>query len=572
MIPSYFVEIESLPLTTNGKVNRNALPEPEIVIGDDFLAPRNEIEDKLTHIWSEVLGIEAEKIGIRASFFELGGHSLRAINLISKIHKEFEVIIPLMEVFKNQKLEDLALYISSNFNNHNWLGIFCAEKKEFYNTSLIHKRLYFLQELHKSNTNYNEYREFVIDGMDLDIIENIFKQLINRHESLRSSFFYVDGEIVQKIHKELEFKIDIYDDIEFNETDSFIKPFALDIPPLMRVSFIKTKKQSKLLIEMHHIITDGISMAILEREFFELLKGEKLKKLKIQTKDYIEYLSSEKIQLNLKLQEKFWLDLHGSTDKKMQFPYDIECSGKKEISETLFFYIEKNIMENIENSIKINGVNRYFFYFSIYCLMLYKVCNTKNIIVGTIVSGRRHVDLDDVVGMFVNTLALKIDIEPDLQFSKYLKLVANRVAACFDNQLYDFNDLLENLNLKSEKEAGSNPLFDSLFLCYDQDSFNLYTKEDNVISDGNRRKSYKSKGSKFDFVFNILKRKSDVEISISYRTDLFKRETVERMYFNWCDIINIVTEKNDILLSSINTAGNYNKIENVVFNDDNFAF
>ena len=208
MIPSYFVLLEKMPINPNGKVDIKALPEPEIKTGENDAAPRCEIEKRLVNIWSEVLGITS--IGIDDNFFELGGHSLRASMLKAKIHKSFDISIPLAQIFETPTIKGLANYIKKSTGSL-YQDIEAVEKKEYYALSSAQQRLYFLDQLETINTSYNMPDVLhILGAVDKERYVAIFDRLIQRHQVLRTSFETVNNVPVQRIHDEVEFEIEYY--------------------------------------------------------------------------------------------------------------------------------------------------------------------------------------------------------------------------------------------------------------------------------------------------------------------------------------------------------------------------
>ncbi len=279
MIPSYFVELDRIPLTPNGKVDRKSLPEPKIEAGEQYIAPRNKEERRLAELWSEVLGIRSEEISMDANFFELGGHSLKATILISRIHREFDVRIALGEMFVNPTIEGLSKVIREGLRDE-YVKIEVSEKKEYYPLSPAQKRLYILQQMEVRNTSYNLPGIIELgNDVELEKLEEAFKRIITRHESLRTSFEIVNNEPVQKINREVDFKIENYhlkSDVRDMDNESitsgvrsvmekFVRFFDLSKAPLLRVGIINGESShSILLFDLHHIITDGISQNSLE--------------------------------------------------------------------------------------------------------------------------------------------------------------------------------------------------------------------------------------------------------------------------------------------------------------------
>ncbi|NFB66021.1 hypothetical protein EXM97_20105, partial [Clostridium botulinum] len=162
MIPTYFIQLEKMPLTANGKLDRKALPKPNLDISlNEYEAPRNELEETLVKIWSEVLNVK--KIGINDNFFDLGGHSLKATVLMSKIHKELNKEIPLKELFKSPTIKEFGKYIEDVEENP-YSKIEKIEEKEYYEASSAQKRMYMLQQFDKDSTAYNMPVAFQLEG------------------------------------------------------------------------------------------------------------------------------------------------------------------------------------------------------------------------------------------------------------------------------------------------------------------------------------------------------------------------------------------------------------------------
>jgi amino acid adenylation domain-containing protein len=321
MMPSYFVSLDKMPLTPNGKIDWKALPEPEL--GRDntgYAAPRHAVEMKLTSLWSDVLGIEKEKISIDDNFFQLGGHSLKATIMVAKIYQQLGVELPLVEVFKRPTIRGLAENIADTAQNQ-YSAITPAERKEYYQLSSAQKRLFILNEIRNVGIVYNLPTVWMMEGtLDKKRLENIFAALIKRHEVLRTSFTLMKGKPVQIIHEQVDFQIQSLilstktrdqqtDDMVAKAAEQFIKPFDLSKAPLLNVALLKLAKEKHLILfDMHHIITDGVSMAIFITDFMTLYNGEELPPLRIQYKDFSEWQTGEENKTSWEKQETYWLD------------------------------------------------------------------------------------------------------------------------------------------------------------------------------------------------------------------------------------------------------------------------
>ncbi|MCP4152805.1 MAG: AMP-binding protein, partial [bacterium] len=305
MIPPNYMEMEKIPLTSSGKIDGKALAHryvSNVKLQGEYTAPRNETEEKLTLLLADVLSVEEKKISIDSNFFELGGHSLKAVVLISKIHKEFNVIVPMARLFKEPTVRGLAACIKEAAPDI-FETIEAVEKKEYYPLSSPQKRLYILQQMELNSTVYNMPTVIPLgETADMEKLEDTFKKLIKRHESLRTFFHMKGDEPLQRIHDTVEFEM---------ETDGSgkVRPFDLSKAPLLRAGILKTTEDQYLLgVDMHHIISDGISHGILVKDYAALYGGETLPPLRIQYKDFSEWQNKDKEKENIKQQEAYWLN------------------------------------------------------------------------------------------------------------------------------------------------------------------------------------------------------------------------------------------------------------------------
>ncbi|MCP4147535.1 MAG: amino acid adenylation domain-containing protein, partial [bacterium] len=313
MIPSFFLRINHIPLTPNGKTDRGKLPEPQVTgTGDGYTAPTNETERKMAALWAEVLAVDS--LGIEDNFFELGGHSLKASTLITRLHKEFDVEIPLQEVFIRPTIKELSQYLEESREN-TFIPIEAVEKKEYYPVSPAQKRLFIMHRLDTAGLAYNMPLVFGIEGkFEKERVQKTFQAFIRRHESVRTTFEILNGEPVQKIwdHPGV-FELENYRCYSAGESSDkiirdFIRPFDLKQAPLLRVALIeRTEEEHLMVMDMHHIISDGTSMSLMSKEFCRLYMGEQLSPLTVQYKDYSQWLHQRGINGEIKKQEQYWL-------------------------------------------------------------------------------------------------------------------------------------------------------------------------------------------------------------------------------------------------------------------------
>jgi len=550
MIPSYFTQIDKIPYTLNGKIDRAVLPAPEGVIdtGIEYEAPRSDVEQKLVEIWEDILKVE--KIGVNDNFFELGGHSLKATTLVARVQKELEVKVPLKEIFEKPTIRGLAEYIDCSEKNR-YDQIKQVEEKDYYPVSSAQKRMYVLQQFNLESIAYNISDIIELEG-NLDIIrlEECFKKLIIRHETLRTSFEIINGEIVQKIHRYVNFKIEYSEEIEKEKIIKFVRPFDLSKAPLLRVGLIKIHpKKYILMYDIHHIISDGTSMGIINKEISAIYQDKRLEKLEIQYKDYAEW-QNKLIQGELyKKQEKYWLEQFKGEIPVLNLPTDYDRKTIQDTEgESLKMEFGKKLSEMLEKMAKETGTTLYMVLLAAYYILLHKFSGQVDIVVGSPIAGRPHADLEKIIGMFVNTLAMRNKPEGKKTFKELLLEVRKGCLEAYENQNYQFEELVEKLKVK--RDIGRNPLFDTLFAV--QNMENEATTINDIIF-----KPFKVQINtkvKIDIAFIILEGSESLKLYIEYMSTLFNRETIEILGEKYLIILkNIVTNPNvyikDIILS-----------------------
>ena len=271
MVPSYMMQLEKLPVTSNGKLDRKSLPNIQARSEKEYIGPRTEMEKVLAEIFEEVLHVD--RVGIKDNFFELGGHSLKAMQLKTLIERKTGLIISLKELFDNSTVEELTATLVGK-EKHQFKTIPKADKKEFYAMHSAQKRLYILDQMNQSTT-YNMPGIIEVDGLlKKEQLERAVKELVRRHESLRTSFHMINGEPVQKVAEEVELTVEYEERAEWIEAEQkeFIRPFDLSKVPLMRIKHIKIgENKTRILFDIHHIISDGISMNLLTKEIHQIL-------------------------------------------------------------------------------------------------------------------------------------------------------------------------------------------------------------------------------------------------------------------------------------------------------------
>jgi amino acid adenylation domain-containing protein len=555
MVPAYFIKLAEIPLTSNGKIDWKVLPDPKSGLAvEKYAPPTDDTGEILLEIWSGVLGVEKERIGIDNNFFELGGHSLNAIAIVSQIHKEMKVEIPLLEIFRNPDIRSLSGYIKEA-GKDKYASLEPVEEKQYYELSSAQKRLYFLQRQEESSTGYNMPQTVILEGkIEKNKLEDIFRQLIRRHETLRTSFAMMEGEPVQEIFPftEVEFEIEYYDLAARQLPTDFVRPFDLSRAPLLLVVLAKEGEKHILMVDIHHIISDGVSCSILMQDFMALYNGEELPPLKLQYKDYSEWHNTEKQKEMVKKQEEYWLSEFGIGGgvPVLNLPKDYPRPQVNRFrGDRLRFEIAKEETALLKRMAVEENTTLFVVLLTVFYVFLSILSEQEDIIVGTGIAGRNHADLEQVMGMFVNLLALRNRPEGHKRFGDFLIEVKGRTLAAFENREYQYEDLVNNLGV--ERRSHSTPLFDVVFSLQTMDPAAGRLFAEGIPGLRVKRYELENKTSKFDLTLNGREVDGKLNMVCEYSTGLFKKQRIERYIKYFKEIVTIVLDNRDIQLRHI---------------------
>jgi amino acid adenylation domain-containing protein len=578
MIPSYFVEIEQIPLTPNGKVDRGALPFPELKVDSQHTAPRNLVEEKLAKIWSDLLPIDKDVIGIDGNFFQLGGHSLKAMALVSKIHNELDTRIPLAQVFKTPTIRGLSKFIKETAEDKN-ISIEVGEEKEYYKVTPDQKRMFILNGLDSVNTTYNIPRAWKIEGpFNIRLFDHALRALIQRHDSLRTSFALKDSEPVQIIKKEVEPRIEYinaeagdFQHAKENENiiHQFIQPFDLGKAPLFRVGLIKVGQNEHVFIcDMHHIISDGISVNILLFDFIRLYAKESLPRLRIQYKDFTMWKNRMLRSGEMKRQEEYWLDQFKGEPPLLNIPTDYPRQAARSFKGDR---VSTGMDRTVTNKIKEIGLETETTLFMVllaaFNILLSRYTEQEDIIVGTPISGRNHTDLDNIVGMFINTLGMRNQPEGHKSFKSFLKELKTNALKAYDNQYYPFEELANKLSIPRDK--GRNPLFDVLFV-----SENIDIDIPGLTIKGLQFAPYQFEHgiAHLDLVLYFTEANDEIDLILEYSTALFKSKTARKILDHYIEILEQIAANRERNLNSIVLSHDFSIARSAVLQEEEVDF
>ena len=544
MIPGYYLQVEHIALTPHGKVDMKALPavSADHIVQQKYTAPVTTLEKQLAAIWEEILGIKT--IGTTDNFFELGGHSLKVILVANKINRQLGYQISVKDVFLNPTIAGII----SKLEAGTFSAIPKAEKQESYVLSSSQHRLWIASQFEGGSQAYNIPGVFELEGdLNRAQLEAAFSLLIARHETLRTSFKRDDqGEVRQFITdaEAIDFEVD-YEDFSTIEdakealgdkiAQSYQHQFDLEKAPLVNLKLIRlSEKKHLLLFNMHHIISDGWSMGILSNELITIYdhliqnKTISLPELSIQYKDYATWMRSEEQTVKLKKSEEYWLNIFSGSLPVLELPTEkvrpriktyagdsINYNFSKETSSKLKVFSEQHNSSLF--MVLMAGING----------LLSRYANTRDLILGTPIAGREHSDLENQIGLYLNTLAIRTIFEENASFEELLTIEKETLLNAYSHQEYPLDNLAEQLGLG--RDTSRSALFDVLVVLQNQQG--LFASNA-VQIESLTLKPYKAnprKVSQFDLSLVFSEQAGELSLHIEYNTDIYESEFVARL-------------------------------------------
>ncbi|PUA26609.1 MAG: hypothetical protein B0W54_22975 [Cellvibrio sp. 79] len=546
MVPAVFLQIAAMPLTRNGKIDRRALPAPQHELTPiTSHTPMTALELQLCEIWRSLLPVA--NITKEDNFFNLGGHSFKAVAMVSLIRQQLEREISVKTIFAHPTLAALASVLEST-GSKTLSTIPVAAARQYYPASSAQKRLFALSQINSEKITYNIPAVYNILGpLDYLKLKEALHQLIQRHESLRTSLAFINGEVMQTIHHQadvsttIEFFSGAAGDID-NCIHNFTRPFDLNQAPLLRLGvFSVDDYQHVLMINVHHAVADGISLSIYLQELAALYQGIVLPPPRLHHKDYSEWELGEDYAAITRQQREFWLSLLPDNLPLLDLPTDYSRPAKSSYrGKSLHLELAPALAEKLHNACQQQGYTLYMVTLAAFGILLHKYSRQQDLIIGTPAMGRQHPDLQTVTGMLVNTLALHLTPTADSTLKNYLGQIKQMVIGAIDNQGFLFEELLNHINPVTDNSR--NPVFDVFF--------SLVTEELGQFSlPGTQTtpREFEFPIAKFDLSLTVYERATGIDLTLEYATDLFKAETAQTLLQHYQMVI---TQLGDYLAGS----------------------
>ncbi|CAM4057766.1 amino acid adenylation protein [Bacillus manliponensis] len=530
MVPSYYVKLEKFPLNANGKIDRKALPEPSkenLVINSQFIAPRNEVEQKMEEVWKLRLGLE--RVGTQDDFFELGGHSLLAVQIIADINREFNSNLQVKDLFKNSTIEKISQNVQPYFGVRR-LGerIQKVDRTTDIPLSDAQKRIWFLNQLNH-DAKYNMPLVLKFSGLvDEAKLNNSINQLINRHESLRTIFIEENGIPQQKVLSNLNITLQ-KEDLEGQDLQVVIQKelqntFDLSKSPLIRGKLVRCAGEHILILTFHHIICDGWSLKILKEELLRIYMG-KLELLEEPTQypDYAVWQMKYKEEKEYQEQLLYWKKKLAGQIPLLQLPTDKQLKQSQQTNYTIHKVLEKDVSKRIKSFSKEQKITTFMNFLTTFNMLLSKLSEQKEIILGTPVVNRNLEELSSSVGLYLNTLPLKVELDNNEQYTSLLQKVKQVVMEAFSHQDVSFERIVEEI--QPERNLSRNPLFDVLINYRNFEEEKTYRLANMEV----KEVAVDSIESKFFMTLYIEETFDNFNISLAFQNNMFSIERMEEL-------------------------------------------
>lgn len=440
MVPNFYVELNAIPITPNGKIDRKALPEitGDNLIRREYIAPRNETEQKLAEIWKEILG--TKKVGITDNFFELGGHSLLAGKIINSISRELDAEVSLKSIFQNQTIEALSKILRSGKKEKIFIPE--AEIKNFYALTVDQMNIWLASRKKDYSNSYNMYSVFEIEGsIDTLLLEKSIDLLIRENEILRTNFVEKSGEIFQVVNKESCFTLDVFEVSEENFLSSaknyVSQNFNLETDLLVRSAVIHSDDKKYLVFLTHHIIVDGMSLEIILNRLIELYNGKAVNVTNgIEFKDYSEW---QQVLYNSQIDSGTQRH-HQENSIQTKVLFNSKTPG---MIKSKILHLSPGHYSKLRKISNVNSTTVFSTVLTILSIVLNKTYQKNSICLGTVFSGRNSFQLEKAIGMFIKTLPFRLSVKEKLTFKALAENTQDTLLLLEENSMQPF---IGNLN------------------------------------------------------------------------------------------------------------------------------
>ena len=554
MVPSAIVILEGLPLTSNGKLDRRALPAPDLhsQLSDKYVAPRNSIEEILSGIWAQVLKVD--RVGIHDNFFELGGHSLLATQIISRIPEAFGTSLPLRSLFKSPTVAQLSEVIASELQTGSSLvlpAILPVPSKQDIPLSWAQERLWFLHHLEGESGAYTIPFAVRLEGnLNVKALSGAIEAIVRRHEVLRTRFEIKDDKPVQVIDPNIAITLPVVDlqnvadpwkQVEQLAIQEAYKPFALARDPMLRVKMWQVAQQEYvLLLVIHHIAADGWSIGVLIRELsahyraISTASSVELPELSVQYADFTVWQRQWLTNQVLERQLSYWKQELAGAPPLLELPTDRPRPAIQTFRGGIEgFQIEASLTSALKQISQESKSTLFMTLLAAFVVLMSRYSGQKDLVIGSPIANRNRKEIEELIGFFVNILPLRFDLSRELTFADLLAQVRQVTQNAYDHQDLPFEILVEQL--QPERKLNRNPLVQVVFVLQNAPSSGWDLPGLRV-----EKMPWGLDAARFDIELNFWETQSGLEGYCCYSSDLFDGATIARMMQHFQNLLEAI--------------------------------
>ncbi|WP_256659898.1 condensation domain-containing protein, partial [Pseudomonas sp. 2VD] len=527
----------------NGKLDRQALPQPDASLSQQaYRAPGSELEQRIAAIWSEILGVE--RVGLDDNFFELGGHSLLATRVISRVRQEQQLDASLKALFERPVLEAFAQGLERTTDAVSTIPL--ADRQQPLALSFAQERQWFLWQLEPESAAYHIPSALRLRGrLDVDALQRSFDSLVARHETLRTRFRLEGGRSYQQVQPAVSVSIERE---QFGEEGLIeriqaivVQPFDLERGPLLRVNLLQLAEDDHVLVLVqHHIVSDGWSMQVMVEELVQLYAGYSqgldvvLPALPIQYADYALWQRSWMEAGEKERQLAYWTGLLGGEQPVLELPFDRPRPVRQSHRGAQFILeLDIDLSQALRRVAQQEGATAFALLLASFQALLYRYSGQADIRVGVPIANRNRVEIERLIGFFVNTQVLKADLDGRMGFDELLAQARQRALEAQAHQDLPFEQLVEAL--QPERSLSHNPLFQVLFNYQSEARGNGQAFRFDELQ--MESVQFDSRTAQFDLTLDLTDEEQRFCAVFDYATDLFDASTVERLAGHWRNLL-----------------------------------
>ncbi|MDI2591032.1 amino acid adenylation domain-containing protein [Pseudomonas sp. 681] len=561
MVPSAYVRLHSLPLTANGKLDHKALPAPDqaALLSREYEAPQGEIETALVQIWAEVL--QVGRVGRRDHFFELGGHSLLAMRMVSRVRMQLGVELVLSDLFANPQLAAVA-QVLAQAGRSTLPPIVALSRDEDLPLSFAQQRLWFLAQMGDANSAYNIPAALTLRGaLNVEALQRALARIVERHETLRSRFVQLNAEPQVLVVADLTFGLVVEDLRHEYEAQAVLQsridheaaqPFDLENGPLIRGRLlVMANDEHVLLLTMHHIVSDGWSMGVLTQELMALYQAfnqgqpDPLPALSVQYGDFAlwqrRWLSGDVLQRRT----EYWQQALAGAPALLMVPTDRPRPAQQDYSgHSIEVQLDPALTAGLKALSQRHGTTLYMTLMAAWALLLGRLAGEQDVVIGSPAANRQRTEVEGLIGLFVNTLAVRIDTSGELSVEALLARVKAQTLAAQAHQDLPFEQVVEIT--RPVRSLSYSPLFQASLAWQNLQAPALVLEGIQV-----QGLAQASHFAKFDLALSLGEGPDGIDGVLDYATALFDESTVRRFIGYFTRLLQAMVANDQAVLAQV---------------------